>query len=186
MKKGKSTRDQIIESADRLYYQRGFEQTSFAEVASDVKISRGNFYHHFKSKDEILNAVIDMRLARTRAMLEKWESEIQDPKERILKFVHMLIMNQSKLKRYGCPVGTLCSELAKLGHISRVHANKLMQMYRVWLKDRFVEIGKKEDADELSLHLLARCQGISILAHAFNEEQIIQKEVRLIEKWLGS
>jgi len=36
-----------------------------------VQISRGNFYHHFKSKDEILDAVITARLANTRMMLER-------------------------------------------------------------------------------------------------------------------
>jgi AcrR family transcriptional regulator len=40
-----------------------------------VKISRGNFYYHFKSKDQILDAVIKQHLANTRKMLAMWESE---------------------------------------------------------------------------------------------------------------
>jgi len=44
--------------ADRLFYEQGFEHTSFANIADAVNISHGNVYHHFKSKDDILDAVI--------------------------------------------------------------------------------------------------------------------------------
>lgn len=53
-----STRNLIVEEADALFYESGFEATSFAEIAKAVGISRGNFYHHFKTKDDILDAVI--------------------------------------------------------------------------------------------------------------------------------
>jgi TetR/AcrR family transcriptional regulator, transcriptional repressor for nem operon len=48
------TSDRIIEAADWLFCERGYEHTSFADVAERVKRSRGNFYHHFKPKAEIL------------------------------------------------------------------------------------------------------------------------------------
>ena len=60
---GSSTRGQIVEAADELFYSHGFGQTSFADIAAAVQISRGNFYYHFRTKDEILDAVIDKRLA---------------------------------------------------------------------------------------------------------------------------
>lgn len=40
-----STRQEIVEKADLLFYQRGFENTSFADIADAVGISRGNFYY---------------------------------------------------------------------------------------------------------------------------------------------
>ena len=43
-----STRELIVEKADTLFYEGGFEATSFADIAAAVGISRGNFYHHFK------------------------------------------------------------------------------------------------------------------------------------------
>ena len=44
-----STRQDIVEKADLLFYQHGFENTSFADIADAVGISRGNFYYHFKT-----------------------------------------------------------------------------------------------------------------------------------------
>lgn len=65
----KATRDHIVEAADGLFYRRGYEHTSFSDIADAVGISHGNFYHHFKSKDEILDAVIRKRLTDTEKML---------------------------------------------------------------------------------------------------------------------
>ena len=72
----KTTRDHIVEAADRLFYRHGFEHTSFSNIADAVRISRGNFYYHFKSKDEILDAVIRQRLAGTEAMLQLWDQTL--------------------------------------------------------------------------------------------------------------
>ena len=76
----KTTRDQIVEAADQLFYRQGYEHTSFSNIADAVRISRGNFYYHFTTKDEILDAVIETRLANTRTMLERWEIEGSGPK----------------------------------------------------------------------------------------------------------
>jgi len=130
----KTTRDHIVEAADQLFYRRGYEHTSFADIADVVQISRGNFYYHFKTKDEILDAVINARLAATRTMLEQWEIEGKSPADRIRSFIHILIANRADIKRYGCPVGTLCSELAKLGHASQAEANMLFTLFRTWLR----------------------------------------------------
>ncbi|KYG61004.1 transcriptional regulator [Bdellovibrio bacteriovorus] len=182
----KTTREHIVESADVLFYQRGFEHTSFADIANKVKISRGNFYHHFKTKDEILEAVIELRLHRTQEMLNMWEADGQTPAERISKFFHMLIMNQAKIKLYGCPVGTLCTELAKMNHASKAHANKLMSLFRTWLSKQFAAAGCKKESDELAMHILARSQGIATLANTFHDEKFIKNEVRQMEEWLQS
>ena len=182
----KTTRDHIVEAADQLFYQRGYEHTSFSNIADVVQISRGNFYHHFKTKDEILDAVIDARLAHTRKMLEQWENDGKQPADRILSFIHILIANRAEIKRYGCPVGTLCTELAKLNHASQAEANKLFTLFRTWLRRQFTLLGHEADADALAMHLLARSQGVATLASAFHDEKFIKQEVKQMCDWLRS
>ena len=58
------TRDSIVQAADALFYERGFEHTSFADIADAVRISRGNFYYHCKTKDEILTAADEVEDAK--------------------------------------------------------------------------------------------------------------------------
>jgi AcrR family transcriptional regulator len=182
----KTTRDYIVEAADRLFYRQGYEHTSFSDIADVVRISRGNFYYHFKSKDEILDAVIAVRLARTRKMLEQWEIGGKEPADRIRSFIHILMENRADIKRYGCPVGTLCSELAKLNHGSQAEANRLFTLFRTWLCRQFTLLGRKADADALAMHLLARSQGVATLANAFQDEKFIKQEVKQLYDWLSS
>jgi TetR/AcrR family transcriptional repressor of nem operon len=179
-----STRAEIIAAADDLFYRQGYEHTSFADIAAVVEISRGNFYHHFKSKDEILDAVIAARIANTERVLERWEHAAKQPADCIRSFIQMLLANRSDIKRYGCPVGTLCAELAKLGHPSQPGASQLFTLFRTWLAKHFTALGRAADADELALHVLARSQGIASLTNAFHDEAFIRREVRLMEEWL--
>jgi len=181
-----ATRDHIVEAADRLFYRQGYQHTSFSHIADVVQISRGNFYFHFKSKDQILDAVIDVRLANTRKMLKEWEAEGTDPEDRIRSFIHILIENRADIKRYGCPVSTLCTELAKLNHASQAEAGKLLTLFRTWLRRQFTLLGRAADADALAMHLLARSQGVATLANAFHDEKFIRQEVKQMCDWLRS
>lgn len=182
----KQTKDEIIDAADKLFYEQGYEHTSFSQIADAVGISRGNFYYHFKSKDEILDAVINLRLVRTRSMLDNWEIEGETPASRIRSFINILVRNQVKIKRYGCPVGSLCTELAKVDHPSKGNANELLTLFRSWLRRQFEQLGRSSDADELAMHLLAFSQGVATLASAFQDEQFIRNEVNRLNGWLAS
>lgn len=180
-----TTRARIVEAADRLFYRQGFERTSFADIAAAVRISRGNFYFHFKTKDAILDAVIEARLAATRAMLDQWELRGATPASRIARFIDILLANRADIERYGCPVGTLCSELAKLNHAAQGEANALFTLFRTWLARQFALLGRAADADALAMHLLMRSQGVATLANAFADEAFIRAEVRAMHDWLA-
>jgi AcrR family transcriptional regulator len=178
------TSHRIVEAADRLFYERGFEATSFADIAEAVGISRGNFYYHFKTKDEILHAVICHRLDDTRQLLGRWGREGKTPKARIECFIRIVVTNQAKIRLYGCPVGTLSAELAKLGHPSRNEARKLFELFRVWLRQQFAELGQEKDADGLALHVLSQSQGISSVFNAFKDDRFVHREVQTLSHWL--
>lgn len=181
-----STRESIVSSADDLFYRQGFEQTTFADIAGAVGISRGNFYYHFKTKDEILDAVIKRRLANTRNMLDQWEANSSEPEERIRSFIRILIGNRGKIMRHGCPVGTLCAELAKLEHLQRDAANEVMTLFRTWLRRQFAAMGHEADADVLAMHLLARSQGIALVANAYQDGNFVDAEVEQLLDWLDT
>jgi len=178
-----STREQIVEKADTLFYESGFDATSFADIANAVGISRGNFYHHFKSKDDILDAVITRRLVATRAMLDDWETDTS-PEVSIISFIRILITNRTKIMAFGCPVGTLNTELGKLDHAAQSRAAEIFSLFRDWLAKQFVALGYNDDSDVLALHLLGRSQGVAVMASAFRDESFLRSEVASLENWL--
>lgn len=179
------TKERIISISDDLFYEKGFEATSFADIAREVSISRGNFYYHFKTKDQILQAVIEKRLKDRQMLLDQWEQD-NDPAEAIRKFINILIMNRAKIMMYGCPIGTLTSELSKLNHSAVEDANRLFTLFRVWLKAQFETLGLRKNSDELALHLLALSQGVATLANAFKDAAYVEREVESLYGWLNT
>lgn len=179
-----TTRERIVAEADRLFYERGYELTSFSDIADAIGISRGNFYYHFKSKDEILDAVIGKRMMSTSGMLLAWETQNDSPVERIKSFILIVVTNRAQIIRHGCPVGTLCSELAKIGHPAQPQSNQLFALFRTWLCQQFVLLGHETNADSLAMHVLAFSQGTALLAQAFQDEHFIQHEAERMCTWL--
>jgi len=186
MEKSVETRAQIVAAADRLFYERGFEHTSFTAIADAVQISRGNFYYYFKTKDDILAAVIESRLAATRRMLQQWEAEAPEPMGRIRRFIHVVLDNGPDIRNFGCPVGTLTAELAKLDHPCRPAATALFTMFRTWLGCQFAALGREAEANALALHVLAFSQGIATLSNALGDENFVRREVERLEAWLDA
>lgn len=179
------TREQIVDAANRLFYEQGYEPTSFASIAEAVGISRGNFYYHFKTKDEILAAVIDARLASTRDMLACWSKDAASPLGRVCRFVEIVMTNREDIENYGCPVGTLTSELAKLDHPMRAQAVGVFEIFRAWLREQFEALGRAADADDLALQVLTFSQGVATLLNAFGDGDYVQREATRLTAWLA-
>lgn len=182
--KGEALRQRIVAAADQLFYQQGYEHTSFSDIADAVGISRGNFYYHFKSKDEILNAVIDTRVEHIQQMLDSWTQQYPEPQQRILHFIDILTNNQENIKSHGCPIGSLCTELAKVSHEMLQDANMMLAVMRDWLTIQFRALGMGTDAKKVAMHLLARSQGIATITNAFEDQQFLRQEVKRLKQWL--
>lgn len=179
-------RDHIVRAADDLFYKQGFQHTSFADIADAVGISRGNFYYHFKTKDEILAAVIDARIAERRRMLRQWEAEQDTPVGRIRCYINLVIANGADIEKYGCPVGTLTTELSKLEHGALSRAAEIFTLFRSWLREQFAALGRADDADELAMHVLAFSQGVATMSNAYSDRDFVRREVGRLCAWVDA
>jgi AcrR family transcriptional regulator len=182
--KGEKTRANIIESANRLFYERGYEATSFTNIVDDSGILRGHIYHYFKSKDDILIAVIEHRLNEFREMLAHWDILHTTPKAKLHAFVEMIIEHQSELTEYGCPIGSLNTELGKDRRKLQLASRALLDMFRDWLTQRFAELNRSEEAEMLALHLLGRAQGIAVIVQAYQNTHLLTHETQQLAKWV--
>lgn len=72
MKKGDLKRSSILETAERLFFEKGYEQTSVQDILDALSLSKGGFYHHFSSKEAILSEICENRVIETLSNL-KWE-----------------------------------------------------------------------------------------------------------------
>jgi len=186
MQKGEAIRKKIIEMADALFYQQGFAQTSFTDISNALNMSKGNFYYYFKTKDEILNAVIDKRSEEIQRDLAQWDEAESEPRMRLKRYIMMLTDYQDRIEKHGCPIGTICSELSKMHHENLNNASELMEIYRVWLEKQFVLLGYKKEARKLSLQVLSRGQGLALITNTYSDKSFLQYEANEIINWIDS
>jgi AcrR family transcriptional regulator len=184
--KTEKVRQKIIEATDELLYQKGFNLMSFSDIAEVSEVPRGNIYYHFKSKDDVLAAVIEYRTQQTQSMLQNWQQEIPRPLERLKRFARIPLQEKERVIQYGCPMGTLNAELGKSQQPLKPLVKQQMDVFRSWLAEQFTQCCPEQVADELAEHLLVRAQGLSALAHLYANDAIILREVEKIEDWLLS
>lgn len=181
--KGEKTRSDIITCAKNLFYQRGYEATSFSDIVAASGLYRGNIYHYFKTKDEILGAVIQQRQTDIRAGLVYWNAQYPDPKSRLNAFVAM-VARSSELIEYGCPIGSLNIEIGKERQELQQEARVLFDLFRDWLTQQFVALGYMDNAETMGLHLLGRAQGIAVIAQVYHDANVLQRESKMLTDWV--
>ena len=127
------TKQRIVQAANQLFYRKGFSQTSFSDVVAEADVPRGNIYYYFKSKEEILKAVIRYRLDTIAGMLAEWDKSIKEPQKRLERFVRIMYDSTPALLRSGCPMGTLAMEFAKGGQELKEQSKMLFDIFQRWL-----------------------------------------------------
>jgi AcrR family transcriptional regulator len=183
--KGENNRTRIIEAADQLFYKHGYNQTSFSDIADITGIPRGNFYYYFKTKDDILAAVVETRVKQYQEALASCDTATDKPGERLHAFIDMMAGSVDSLVDTGCPIGSLCVELAKDTEALQSKSREVFVLLRDWMSRQFEEIGLA-DANDKAMDLLSRMQGIAVMACAFKDGAYLHRSVGDLKSWINS
>jgi AcrR family transcriptional regulator len=177
-------RERLVEGARLIFHQQGVEGTTIADIAQASDVPVGNVYYHFKTKDQLVEAAIDAHVQDVRGALASIERH-RTPRARLKAFVRMIAGQSDLAARYGCPQGTLCSELDKREDGLDRSAATLMQIPIDWAEQQFRIMGRR-DARDLAIALIAAYQGISLLTNTFREPELMVREARRLERWIDS
>jgi TetR/AcrR family transcriptional regulator, transcriptional repressor for nem operon len=177
-------REQLVANAGDLVHRQGVLGTTLADVAQAAGIPPGNVYYYFKTKDELVRAVIDSRTEQVRAMLGSFEAR-RSPGARLKALAQRWVDMGELIARYGCPFGTLSSELDRREDGLDREAAKPISLILEWAEDQFRQLGRR-DARECALALFAGVQGGALLANAFRDPSIMAGQVRHLERWIDS
>jgi len=91
VKEAGERRNEILDAADKLFGRKGFDGTSTNDILAEVKIARGTLYYHFKSKEDIMDALIERYNARLLEAAQKAAADKNIPvKDRIFHVVMAL------------------------------------------------------------------------------------------------
>ncbi|EXG88410.1 transcriptional regulator, TetR family [Clostridium sp. ASBs410] len=86
------TLEKIIETSTQLFIEKGYEQTSIQDILDALNLSKGGLYHHFKSKEEILEVVMHKRAQYISDALNEiiLNTKAKNAKEKLKKILHYL------------------------------------------------------------------------------------------------
>src|SRR5579863_10420347 len=109
----KPTRDRIVEAGLYLFWLQGYAATGMAEILVRAEANAGSFYHFFKTKEELLLAVLELYIQSLEpVVVQPVLGAIADPVERIFGILEFYRRNLlSTGCTYGCPIGRLALEI---------------------------------------------------------------------------
>jgi len=105
------------------------------------------------------------------------------PQGRLKGLTRLLTGRRNEIAKYGCPHGTLCSEMEKADDDHAV--GRLLALPLAWLEEQFRLMGR-DDAHALAIEFLVGYQGTAVLTHALRDPSILADEGRRLERWIDS
>jgi AcrR family transcriptional regulator len=170
-----------VEAARQVLYEQGVEKSTLADIATAAQVPLGNVYYYFKTKDALVAAVIE-DYQRNYEGLSAGFGQHQ-PADRLKALVRTLVARRDRQARYGCPVGSLSSELGKQQDALRAEAGTIFAGLIDWAETQFLEMGR-DDARELGVALIAAYEGSVLLAAALRDPGLIDTEGARLERWI--
>jgi TetR/AcrR family transcriptional repressor of nem operon len=177
-------RERLVASAGDLLHQQGVQRTTLAEIAHAADVPAGNVYYYFKTRDDLVRAVIDSRGESIRSLLASFDKR-SSPRARVKGLARSWADVAELVAAHGCPLGSLSSELNKQDDDLAQHATQLFRLVIDWAESQFREMGRR-DARDLATTLFAGVQGASLLANTLADPKILSREVRRLERWIDS
>jgi TetR/AcrR family transcriptional regulator, transcriptional repressor for nem operon len=180
-----SKRERLIAGAADLLHRQGVLATTLAHVAQAADVPLGNVYYYFKTKDDLVQAVIDTRAGQVRALLEALEKQHRTPRSRLKALARSWVEMRELVARHGCPFGTLCMELDNRDDDLRAAAVNLVEIFLDWAENQFQQLGRR-DARALAITLFGGVQGAAQLTNTLRDPEIMAVQVRQLERWIDS
>jgi TetR/AcrR family transcriptional repressor of nem operon len=185
------TRTRLVVSAMQLFWEKGYNSTSIADVLQTAKVNSGSLYYFFPGKSDLLVAVLDMYHEGIRPMLLEpaWEG-VDDPIERI--FALLARYRKSLVDTecfYGCPIGSLALELHEPDTAVR---ERLAKNFSAWieaieecLREAKARLPKDLHHRELAQFVLTAMEGGVMQARTFRDVEYFDAAVRQLRGYFN-
>jgi AcrR family transcriptional regulator len=175
-------RDRLLAAACELFYEHGVERTTLAEIAGQAEVPLGNVYYYFKTKDDIIAAVIHAHIKAIEQKIGSLE-RYSTPAARLKALIITLARQADAISRFGCPHGTLCTELSKRNRTDPEASASLLRLPLEWAEQQFTQMGRR-DAKDLAIDLIAAYQGTAALTQALGQPELMARQARRLNRWI--
>jgi len=194
MKKAEATRLMILQKAFELIYVKGYQTTSIDDIIATTKVTKGAFYYHFKTKDEMGLAIINeiLKPTLTNSFIEPLQTE-ENPLDAIYNLMDNLLMKNEFLKvEYGCPASNFTQEMTPWNLEFNKALNELTQEWTNAITAT-IERGKKSDtirkdvnAKQVTIFVMSGYWGIRNLGKLENSKKVYVSYLKQLKIYLDS
>jgi TetR/AcrR family transcriptional repressor of nem operon len=192
--KAQVTREKILRTANDLFYLYGYNSTGLDRIVSAAGVTKGNFYYHFKSKEELAIAVLDWHRDRFLHELHLDQVTNSPPLEilvRVLEGISIHIINQGNGNVRGCFFGNFALEMsigseAVRGKVQEIFDN-FRQFFRQLLEQAQArgELSTTLDATRVAGIILNLMEGAILLDKAAQQPHDIYNAIAFIKEYLN-
>ena len=193
---GTANRERILDVAQRLVLERGFAATSVDAVIAGASASKGGFFHHFRSKNELGLALLERYAAADKRLLEEFmaaaEAESDDPAEQLVAFVRRFEQVAAELApaQPGCLFVSFIYESQLAGDGSRDLIADSIRDWRERLLEKLEAAARLHppvvsvDLASLADHVFTVFEGGFILVRAMDEPQHLPAQLAHVRHYL--
>ncbi|MEE1744542.1 MULTISPECIES: TetR/AcrR family transcriptional regulator [unclassified Streptomyces] len=178
-------RRRLTAAAAQVLHQQGVERTTLADIARVADVPVGNVYYYFKTKDELVQAALSEHSAHLDELTSRLD-QLSDPLDRLKALIEAWVDQRDIAARYGCPTGTLAVEVDKRADGTLdAEAGAVIRRLLDWAGHQFRALGLP-DPDDLAVTLISGYQGMSLLANALRDPEIMTRQGARLLHWLDS
>ncbi|WP_026210398.1 TetR/AcrR family transcriptional regulator [Flexithrix dorotheae] len=194
MKKAETTRLTILQKAFELIYVNGYQTTSIDEIIATTQVTKGAFYYHFKTKDEMGLAIINeiLKPTLTKSFIEPLQKE-QNPLVAIYNLMDNLLMKNEFLKvEYGCPASNFTQEMTPwnvdfgkaLNEITKEWTEVMTSTIEKGKENGFIR--KEVNAEQVTIFVLSGYWGIRNFGKLENNKKTYLPYLKQLKIYLKS
>lgn len=167
------TKARIVQVAGRLFRARGYDGVGIDEIMAAAGLTRGGFYGHFRSKQDLFAAVLADEHDFNRRMRARAGKTSKDLRAGALAVANGYLdpANRKAIGR-GCPMASLSADVARAGKATRhAYADSLRDLAREFARGMTPKDGT-EELDPRALSAIALCVGGITLARGVDDEDL--------------
>lgn len=187
-----STRDKLIGTAMRLFWEKGYGSTSVADVLQAAEVNSGSLYHFFPGKQDLLVAVLEAYRTGIDEMLlaPAWKG-VADPIDKI--FALLARYRQGIVQTdctYGCPIGSLALEIHEPDPPVR---EAIAANFAAWtaairgcLDDAATRLPRNLDRQALAEFVLTVMEGAVMQSRTYRDVTYFDRAVRQLRRYFDA
>ncbi|MEM1047601.1 MAG: TetR family transcriptional regulator [Pseudomonadota bacterium] len=159
-------KDRLVHAAADLFWEKGFDATSLADIAKSAGIPLGNVYYYFKTKVHIARAVADLFVTQSRELVHELDRQAGSPAERLDRFIDILDTLTDARTRRGCPIARGAADFKRHDPQAAAQSADALSVLTAWLETTLREAGRS-GPEARARQMITAWQGAIALSHAY-------------------